>query len=91
MKEIKSYKMGDHIPSNAKFICTGSEDRQVSERVPGTRSAVTTKTITTRVFLYEVPVMTEKKNNTDNHVVATTKEVIEYLNMKTGKNFSIEI
>jgi uncharacterized phage protein (TIGR02220 family) len=88
MKEIKSYKMGDHIPSNAKFLVASNERKMIKgDPVPGTTKH-RLKEINYAVFLYEVPIMTERKNNTDDDVIQMTRDVIEYLNSKTGKSFS---
>lgn len=80
MKEIKRFKEGDHIPSNARFICQGPDDvvkdpdfikETVYLRVPS--------------FFYEVPIVDKKEQSFIPDLIVN--DVVSYLNEATGKSF----
>ena len=71
MKCVKSYKIGDNIPENAKFI-TVAKLEYFNDDVTG-------------ILLYEVPIKEER--TAPAKAIDLTPEVISYLNQVTGKRF----
>lgn len=74
MKKVQGFEVGQNIPSNAKFIGTGNMKKN------GTN-------FTVPVFYYEVPDSTSSKSRNTVDWSNDVKSIVEYLNLRTGKNF----
>lgn len=79
MKQIKEFNIGDEIPHNATFLCSGE------------KTAKGGVNRTKQVFYYELPIKSESSGKSDakeKQTIETIKRVIDYLNNKTGSKFT---
>lgn len=78
MKTIQKYKIGDEIPTNAKYLSTSITSTGGTEHM-------------THTFFYEVPIKakaSEKKESNEKETLDTIDRTIRYLNAKTGSKFT---
>lgn len=73
MKRVKAFDLGQDIPNKAIFISTGERELSKGTLIP--------------IFYYEVPDSVKRQDETRD-LTAEIQEIIDYLNIKTGKKYS---
>ena len=79
MKEIRPFKIGDQIPSDAVFLCAGPLSQFSKDDLKG-------------LFFYEVKIKESSTQSAETkakmvNLSQTITKIVEYLNLLTGKRF----